>query len=466
MNNDLKFFFKDIVKLNPTLALDIGFKSKYIFSHIENDISNEYIEDFKKILNKYKNTKNISLKYIVNIYLKMLKYPFILLPIYSLDNPIIEFDYMNGSIYPKNKAYLKSRIEDFDKLLETSIIRMKEGMKKNITIPKIICKKIIKDLSKPIYINRYKKFINFLKKDYLKKCRKKIGLYALKDGKKMYQLLIDINCSFHIKAPEIHKIGLIETNKLYKKLINIKYENKEHCKSKKELLNLYKSHYNYINKNILHKYFKYIPKTVCKIKPVPENLEKSSPFAYYYPLVDTFFINTYDLKSMSKEDMFTLTMHESIPGHHYQYAYMKEHNLPKYKQYAIDNNALAEGWALYTETLGPETKGSIRAQLFRSVRLVIDTGIHYYGWSFKKAFNYMKKYVGYSDEEIKSEIYRYICIPGQAVSYYLGKIYILKLRDLYINKYKLGDIKDFHEFILEDGFITFDHLMKKLKKMI
>jgi uncharacterized protein (DUF885 family) len=77
----------------------------------------------------------------------------------------------------------------------------------------------------------------------------------------------------------------------------------------------------------------------------------------------------------------------------------------------------------------------------------------------------MKKHISYSDEELKIELYRYISIPGQAVAYYMGKNYLLKLRNLYINVYKLGDIKDFHNFILEDGVVTFDYLMKKLMKI-
>jgi uncharacterized protein (DUF885 family) len=157
-------------------------------------------------------------------------------------------------------------------------------------------------------------------------------------------------------------------------------------------------------------------------------------------------------------------MHESLPGHHYQFYYMIENNIPLYKIYSINNTAFIEGWALYSETLGPLNNGAIMAQIFRAVRLVVDTGIHYYGWSYNKAYKYMKKHISYSEEELKIELYRYICIPGQAVAYYMGKNYILKLRNLYINVYKLGDIKQFHDFILEDGVVTFDYLMKKLIK--
>ena len=464
--NDLEDYFNDIIKLNPTFAFNIGIKSDYIYSHYENTYSDEYINKFKKILHKYKNTKDISLNYCINNNLQILKYPFHLLPLYSFENPIINFDYANKELYPKNIEFLKSRIKDFDDIVDTYIMRMSEGIKKNITIPKIICKKIIKDLSKPEYKKRYKILLLFLKNKYLHNCQNKIGLCHLNGGKNMYKLLIRNYCKYYISPVTIHKYGIKEVKKLYSILKKQKYPKKIYCKSIKELLNLYKKNYQHIKNTIMPKYFNYITKKECKIIKINKSLESSMPLAYYNELLNTFYLNIKNLNLHEKNDILSLTMHETIPGHHYQFYYMAEKKLPLYKIYGIDNTAFVEGWALYSETLGPQNKGSITAQLFRAVRLVVDTGIHYYGWSFKKAFNYMKKYISYSNEEIKMEIYRYISLPGQAVTYYLGKKYILKLRYLYVTKYNLGNIKDFHDFILEDGVVTFDYLMKKLNTHI
>ena len=465
MKNDLKHYFEEILKLNPSVCVNLGFKSKYIFTHYENTHSHDYENKFKHILNKYKNTNNISLRYIINNNLRMLKYPFNLLPLYSFENIIMTFDFENENIYPKNNLYLRNRIREFDNIITTIIERMKEGISKNITIPKIICIKLIKDLSDKEYKYRYRKLLYFLKNIYLPHCQDNIGLCNLNQGKEMYKLLIYDYCKFNVSPEYIHHYGIKEVNRLFKLLNTQKNIIKSYCKTKKEVIDLYKNKYNYIQTEIMPKNFNYIVKTKCKIMPIKKTLAKTMPNAFYDVLLHTFYININDLKSHNKDDILSLTMHESVPGHHYQFCYMVEKKFPLYKIYGIDNTAYTEGWALYSETLGHQNNGAIMSQLFRAVRLVVDTGIHYYGWSYKRAYKYMKKYISYSEKELKNELYRYICVPGQAVSYYMGKNYILKLRNLYIKVYKLGDIKDFHDFILEDGVVTFDYLMKKLIRL-
>jgi uncharacterized protein (DUF885 family) len=135
--------------------------------------------------------------------------------------------------------------------------------------------------------------------------------------------------------------------------------------------------------------------------------------------------------------------------------------VPKHILYISDNTALIEGWAHYVESLmESDFQGSV---LFRAVRLVVDTGIHYYGWTYENAYEYMKKYLGdvLPESDIHSEIKRYICIPGQALAYAMGKKIILEMREEYF-KHNLGTIKDFHKFILEDGIVPFPTLKDKL----
>ena len=155
--------------------------------------------------------------------------------------------------------------------------------------------------------------------------------------------------------------------------------------------------------------------------------------------------------------MLTLTMHETVPGHHYHFAYMEEHGLSYAKQYSIDNTALIEGWALYSETLGPQTHGAVVAQLFRAVRLVVDTGVHYFGWPYEKALAYMKEHLPYKKTELETELKRYICAPGQALAYSLGKHKIMSLKRRFMGA-GLGDEKDFHEFLLKDGIVPFSSI--------
>ena len=143
---------------------------------------------------------------------------------------------------------------------------------------------------------------------------------------------------------------------------------------------------------------------------------------------------------------------------------MKEKGIPQDKIYFFHSNGFVEGWALYVESLGDYTKeelfGKFVFEMLRAVRLVVDVGIHYYGWSFEKALTYMKKHLYMTESEIKTELIRYICNPGQAVSYKMGERVFFELRDLY----KDHNIKDFHQDVLSQGILPLDLLKKNLYK--
>jgi len=260
---------------------------------------------------------------------------------------------------------------------------------------------------------------------------------------------------------KIHKYGLYLLRNKRNKIYNKKFENKD------DIIKIINEKYNYISKNIMPKNFYNYPKKRCIIKPVPKKLEDSNGIAYYNTTDNTFYINLKKKKELDIKTLDTLILHETIPGHHYQYQYMKDMKLPLYKIYGYNNNnSYIEGWALYCENLNPENKYSYIYEELRIIRLIVDTGINYYGWSYKKAYKFMKKNLSLSIDNIKEELERYISIPGQALSYELGKKNILYLKKLFINKYKLGDIKDFHEFFLEDGVVPFTYLKQKLLNKI
>ena len=160
--------------------------------------------------------------------------------------------------------------------------------------------------------------------------------------------------------------------------------------------------------------------------------------------------------------MRTLTYHEATPGHHHQIAHSLENEtLTMYRRFGYRTSAFSEGWALYAERLALEIGlaenpydelGILQSELFRAVRLVVDTGLHYKKWTREKAMDYMKSKTGMSDTEVRVEIERYIVWPGQALSYKVGMIKILELREKAMNE--LGDkfnIKDFHSAVLDHG---------------
>ena len=215
-------------------------------------------------------------------------------------------------------------------------------------------------------------------------------------------------------------------------------------------------------------YFHTMPKAPVIVLPVPEYSEKTAPGGYYQaPALDgsrpgAFYVNLYDIKQTPKYSMKTLTYHEATPGHHHQIAHSLENDeLTLYRRFGYGTSAFSEGWALYAERLSLEAGlapdpydelGILQSEIFRAVRLVVDTGIHYKKWTREEAIDYMKAKTGMSDTECRVEIERYIVWPGQALSYKVGMIKILELRAKAMNA--LGDrfnIKDFHSAVLDNG---------------
>jgi uncharacterized protein (DUF885 family) len=217
-------------------------------------------------------------------------------------------------------------------------------------------------------------------------------------------------------------------------------------------------------------YFKTIPPGKLAVERVPASAEKGSAGAYYNPAAmdgsrpGTFFANLRDTSEMPTWGMKTLAYHEGIPGHHFQIATARGlEGLPFIRQQPI-YPAYSEGWALYAERLMAETGmyeddpfgdlGRLQAEMFRAVRLVVDTGLHANGWTREQAIEYMVSTTGMGESEVTSEIERYMALPGQALAYKVGQLKILELRDK--ARAALGDrfkLKDFHTVVLENGAV-------------
>jgi uncharacterized protein (DUF885 family) len=215
-------------------------------------------------------------------------------------------------------------------------------------------------------------------------------------------------------------------------------------------------------------YFATLPRARLVVARVPASAEKGSAGAYYEQAAmdgsrpGTFFVNLRDLAEIPSWGMKTLAYHEGIPGHHFQIALAQGlTDLPLIRQQTL-YSAYAEGWALYAERLAAEMGlykddpwgdlGRLQAELFRAVRLVVDTGLHAKGWSREQAIDYMVGTTGMRASEVVSEVERYMGLPGQACAYKLGQLKILALRER--ARAALGprfDLKAFHAVVLDNG---------------
>ena len=349
-----------------------------------------------------------------------------------------------------------------------------------------------------------------LLKDFMVKTQKfantNDGIWSLPNGDEYYQLQIRSYTTTDYTANEIHEMGVNEvkriSNRMGEILKNLGYDTEN--KSVGQIMNdlnedpkfLYAdtpdrkdivvADYTAMVKEaqeVMVDYFVTMPKADVIVKAVPEYSEQTAAGGYYQsPALDgsrpgVFYANLYDIKQTPTYSMRTLAYHEATPGHHHQIAHSLENeSLTLYRRFGYRTSAFSEGWALYSEQLALEAGlasnkydelGILQSELFRAVRLVVDTGMHHKKWSREKAMDYMKSKTGMSDTEVRVEIERYLVWPGQALSYKVGMIKMLELRNKAIND--LGskfDIKKFHSAVLDHGIPPLFIVEQKIDEMI
>ena len=316
------------------------------------------------------------------------------------------------------------------------------------------------------------------------------GVWSLPNGDEFYALRLKVYTTTDYSAQDIHDIGLAEVDRITKRMqaiaLDLGYGEEVNVGKLMNKLNedpnfLYAdtpdrketvvNDYNSIVEEtwqIAGDYFHNMPTSKVEVRAVPEYSEKNQAGGYYMsPALDgsrpgVFYANLYDIKQTPTYSMRTLAFHEAIPGHHLQVALnLENEDLTLYRRFGYGTSAFSEGWALYSERLAVEAGlaedpydelGVLQSELFRAVRLVVDTGLHFKRWTREEAMAYMKDITGMSDTEVRVEIERYIVWPGQACSYKVGMLKILELREK--AKEELGDnfdIKDFHSIVLEQG---------------
>ncbi|TGK28105.1 DUF885 domain-containing protein [Leptospira gomenensis] len=347
----------------------------------------------------------------------------------------------------------------------------------------------------------YSKLLNLFS-EQRKKADSKAGVWKLPEGDEYYAQELKKHTTTDLSAEEIHKLGLSEVERIQNEM---KFILKRLGKSgsipsvmaelrrdpeflfpdtedgKTQALEEYKN----ILKDSIQKtepLFGRMPESKVEVERIPVFKEKTAPGAYYdEPALDgsrpgIFYANLRDTKEIPKFGMRTLTYHEAIPGHHLQIAIMQElKGLPRFRN-TITFTAYVEGWALYAERLAKDYDffndpysdlGRLQAELFRAVRLVVDTGLHYKRWSREQAISYMMENTGMPPKDVTAEIERYIVYPGQACSYKLGMLKILELREKVraVKKEKF-DIKEFHSAVLESGSLPLTILEKTVNEKL
>ena len=346
-------------------------------------------------------------------------------------------------------------------------------------------------------IPAYLKLHRFFKDDYLPACRNSIGIKEIKDGKKYYEFLAKKFTTTELTPKEIHEIGLSEVariknemdaiikevnwNSSFKSFLDdLRTNPKFYYETSNELFESYLATSKRIDPELV-KLFKVLPSIPYGLKPIPMESAPDTTTAYYQrPAADGsragyYYVNLYRPEVRPKYEIEVLSVHEAMPGHHLQIALAMELDLPNFRKYG-GITAFVEGWGLYSEGLGydlglykdPYSRfGQLTYDMWRAIRLVVDTGMHYFDWSRQDAINYFLDNSAKTKQDVMNEVDRYINWPGQALAYKIGQLKILELREK--AESELGnnfDIKDFHHEVLKRGALPLDILEKYINEWI
>ena len=421
-----------------------------------------------------------------------------------------------------------TRLNSFVENIDNSLTNNKKGLELGYTQPKLVTRGVIAQISaiinsdienhpylkvfknadeslmssneKTDLINRaktlisneinpsYKRLHDFLKNEYLSTSRDSIGISDVPNGSKWYEVLSNYHTTTDLSPDEIHDIGLSEIKRIrseMEKIISdlewdgdfnsflnyLRTSPRFYYDNPEDLFNAYLIMSKTIDP-LLPKIFKTFPRAPYGVIPIPAESAPFTTTAYYNSpskgKPGYFYANLYKPESRPKYEIPVLTVHEAVPGHHFQISIAQElENVPTFRKYQ-SFTAFIEGWGLYSEELGdhiglyddPYDKfGQLTYDMWRAIRLVVDTGMHYKDWSRDDAINLFIENTAKSKLDIENEVDRYIAWPGQALAYKIGQLKILELRSK--AEKELGekyDIKDFHYEVLKRGSLPLDLL--------
>lgn len=344
----------------------------------------------------------------------------------------------------------------------------------------------------------YRKMLAFFQKHYLPACYDRVGVWQIPKGKAFYELQARKFTTTNLTPKQIHEIGLAEVRRIRAEMEKVRQRvgykgslaefldylrtNPKFFYTKREdLLAAYRATCRKIDAR-LPRLFRRLPKIPYDIKPIPMHIAPDTTTAYYQPPAadgsrgGVYYVNLYKLSARPKYEIEALSLHEAQPGHHLQIALAMElKNLPKFRRYE-GYTAFVEGWGLYSEKLGEELglytdpyskMGQLAYQMWRAVRLVVDTGMHYFQWDRQRAIDFFLANAPRTRLDIENEIDRYIAWPGQALAYKIGELKIKELRRR--AERQLGDrfdIREFHDVVLSGGAVTLDILEERVNRWI
>ncbi|HEY2498056.1 MAG TPA: DUF885 domain-containing protein [Candidatus Angelobacter sp.] len=344
----------------------------------------------------------------------------------------------------------------------------------------------------------FKKFKQFFVSEYLPACYPEVGAWQLPHGEELYAHLIRHYTTTNMSAEEVHQTGLKEVARINGEMDRIMQQTgfkgsraeffqflrsdpQFFYKSPEDLFEAYKALAKTVDPNLV-KVFRTLPREPYGVESIPAAFAPDTTAAYYRPgaadgsRAGTFFVNLYKPDARPKWEMTALTLHESVPGHHLQIARAHElGEMPKFRRYG-EYTVYVEGWGLYAESLGddmglygdPYSKfGQLSYEMWRAVRLVVDTGIHVKHWTRDQAIKYFMENCPKHELDITNEIDRYIAWPGQALAYKIGELKIKELRTR--SREKLGtkfDLKEFHDVVLGSGPLPLDILERNVDEWI
>ena len=512
-------------KINPNTV-------DHFFQELESDktsLAGLYEIDFNKLNDE--NKLNYKLKeFSLNESINSKKFPTYYLRLNQRGGIQSFYETGNRLVYSSSQDYFDwlERLEEFTNHINISLKINKEGLSKGITQPKMITKGVIeqidaiidsdidtnpymkvfleadesiltksekKDLidnAKNLIENKinpaYVELNKFLKNDYIVNSRNSIGIKDVPGGSEYYEDLAKHFTTTNLTPDEIHEIGLTEIKRIrsemeaiidqvnwdgdFNSFLNyLRTSPRFYYNNGEDLLDAYLIMSKTIDP-LLPKLFTVFPRAPYGVIPIPAESAPFTTTAYYNSpspgRPGYFYANLYKPESRPKYEIPVLTVHEAVPGHHFQISIAQElENVPMFRKYQ-GITAFVEGWGLYSEELGefiglyddPYDKfGQLTYDMWRAIRLVVDTGMHYKDWSRDDAVNLFIENSAKSILDINNEVDRYIAWPGQALAYKIGQLKILELRNkaekILGDKY---DIKEFHDEVLKRGSLPLDLL--------
>ena len=420
-----------------------------------------------------------------------------------------------------------SRLRAFPNYLEQAISLLAEGVAEGVIQPKIVLRDVLaqidiqiadgddipivqalgdapsqaKEEATAIYreqiLPALKRFRAFVADEYIPKAREETGLGTIEGGQEWYASLVRYFTTTDMTPSQVHDIGLEEVTRIRGLMESIvaeegyssfdgftkflREDERFYFETPEELLVGYRDICKRADPE-LARLFKTLPRLPYGVLPVPAYIEQTTTTAYYQrgaPEIGRpgyFYANTFNLGARPKWEMEALSLHEAVPGHHLQIALASElKDLPSFRKHFI-LTAYTEGWGLYSESLGSEMGfyqdpyskfGQLTYEMWRAIRLVVDTGMHALGWSRDRAIAYFIENTGKTEHDIVVEVDRYISWPGQALAYKIGELKIKELRAM--AERELGDsfdIRAFHDEVLLEGALPLSVLEAQITKWV